>query len=92
MIEFEESSGNVFADLGIENTEEALAKSGIAHQISQVIKKKKFTKKRAAEILKMDQSKISALIRGRLDSFSLEQLTDLLRRIKSCSAQRPVAS
>lgn len=71
---YEENSGNVFADLGIENPEEALAKSEIARQIAKLIKKKKLTQKQAAEILGIDQPKISALIRGRIEAFSLECL------------------
>lgn len=77
----EESSGNVFADLGIENPEEALAKSELARQIAKLIKKKKLTQKRAAEILGIDQPKISALIRGRLRSFSLERLIRFLNEL-----------
>lgn len=77
-IEYEESSGNVFADLGVKNPEEALAKSELARQITKIIKKKKLTQKLAAEILGIDQPKISALIRGRLRSFSLERLIHFL--------------
>ncbi len=80
-IKYEESSGNVFADLGIENPEEALAKSEIARQITKLIKKKKFTQKQAAKILRVDQPKISALIRGRLRSFSLERLIRFLNEL-----------
>lgn len=80
-IEYEDSSGNVFADLGIENPEEALAKSELARQIGKLIKKKKFTQKQAAEILGIDQPKISALIRGRLRSFSLERLIRFLNEL-----------
>ncbi len=65
-----ESSGNVFADLGIENPEEALVKSELAREIAKHIKKKKLTQKQAAEILGIDQPKISALIRGSIRSFS----------------------
>lgn len=78
---YEESSGNVFADLGVENPEEALAKSELARQIAKLIKKKKFTQKKAAEILGIDQPKISALIRGRLRSFSLERLIRFLNEL-----------
>ena len=46
-IAFKESSGNVFADLDAENPEEALAKSELARQIAKLIKKKKFTQKKA---------------------------------------------
>lgn len=40
-IEYTESSGNVFADLGIPNSEEAMAKAKIAMKIHDTIKKKK---------------------------------------------------
>lgn len=80
-IVYEESSGNVFADLGIKNPEEALAKSELARQIAKLIKKKKLTQKQAAEILSIDQPKISALIRGKLRSFSLERLIHFLNEL-----------
>ncbi len=80
-IVYEESSGNVFADLGVKNPEEALAKSELARQITKLIKKKKLTQKEAAEILGIDQPKISALIRGRLRSFSLERLIRFLNEL-----------
>ena len=80
-IEYEDSSGNVFADLGVENPEEALAKAELARQIGKLIKKKKLTQKQAAEILGIDQPKISALIRGRLRSFSLERLIRFLNEL-----------
>lgn len=76
-----ESSGNVFADLGVENPEEAFVKSELARQIAKLIKKKKLTQKQAAEILSIDQPKISALIRGRLRSFSLERLIRFLNEL-----------
>lgn len=80
-IVYKESSGNVFADLGIENPEEALAKAELARQISKIIKRKKLTQKQAADILDVDQPKISALIRGRLRSSSLERLFRFLNEL-----------
>lgn len=73
-LEFEKSSGNVFADLEVENPEEALAKSQIARQIQNVIKKKKLTQAKVAKILKIAQPKVSLLLRGYLTNFSLERL------------------
>src|SRR3990167_11560444 len=73
-IEYEESSGNVFADLGISNPEEALAKSQLAWEFSKIIKKKKLTQARVAQILKIKQPKVSLLLRGYLKSFSMERL------------------
>lgn len=77
-IEYTESSGNVFADLGIPNPEEAMAKAEIALKISDIIKKKKLTQAQAAKILKISQPKISLLLRGYLANFSLERLLRFL--------------
>lgn len=73
-IEFETGSGNVFADLGLPNPEERLAKARLAIQINLLIKGKKLTQKEAAKLLEIDQPKISALHRGKLAGFSLERL------------------
>lgn len=77
-IEYTESSGNVFADLGIPNPEEALAKAEIALKIGDIIKKKKLTQAQAAKILKISQPKVSLLLRGYLTNFSLERLLRFL--------------
>lgn len=80
-IEYEKSSGNIFADLDRPNPEELLAKSEVAIQISHIIKKKRLTQKKAAEILGIDQPKVSALLRGKLRSFSLERLFRFLNAL-----------
>ena len=72
------SSGNVFADLGLRNPEEALAKAELAHKITLIIREKGLTQVQAARLLGIDQPKISALMRGRLSGFSLERLMRLL--------------
>ena len=71
---FEQSNGNVFADLNVANPEEALAKAELARQIYCIIRKKKLTQKQAALLLEIDQPKVSALISGKLSGFSLERL------------------
>lgn len=68
------SSGNLFADLGFPDAEERHAKLELAVQINGLIKKKKLTQKAAAELLDIDQPKVSALYNGRLSGFSLERL------------------
>lgn len=72
------SSGNVFADFGLPNADEALAKAELAHKISVIIHDKGFTQIQAAKLLGVDQPKVSALIRGRLSGFSLEHLMRFL--------------
>ena len=71
-------SGNVFADLGYPRPEEALAKAELAHKISKVIERRRLTQAEAAEILDVDQPKISALRRGKLSGFSLDRLVRFL--------------
>jgi predicted XRE-type DNA-binding protein len=72
------SGGNVFADLGLPNPEEALAKAELAHKIAELIGTKRLTQKQAAELLRVDQPKVSALLRGQLAGFSLERLMRFL--------------
>jgi predicted XRE-type DNA-binding protein len=75
------SSGNVFADLGIENPEEELTKAKLVWEIEQIIKKKKLTQVEAASIMRINQPKVSALIRRKLDGFSVERLIHFLNAL-----------
>lgn len=77
-IEYEVGSDNIFADLGVPNPEKALAKSQLAWEINKIIKKRKLTQAKVAKILKIDQPKVSLLLRGYLKSFSLERLLRFL--------------
>lgn len=77
-IQIEESSGNVFADVGLSNPEEYLIKANLAVQINKLLKQKKLKQKEAAKLLGLDQPKISALNRGRLSGFSITRLFKLL--------------
>lgn len=72
------SSGNVFADLGVAEPDEALAKAELAHAISQIINRRRLSQAQAAALLDIDQPKVSAIRRGRLAGFSLERLLRLL--------------
>ncbi len=80
-LEYEDSSGNVFADLGLSNPEERLAKAELAIQIRRIITQMKLTQKEAAELLEIDQPKISLLISGKLTGFSLERLFRFLNKL-----------
>ncbi len=71
-------SDNVFADLGLPNPEERLAKAELALQINRLIKQKKLTQVEAAKLLDIDQPKISQLAQGKLSGFSLERLFKFL--------------
>lgn len=74
MATVEQGSGNVFADLGYPNAEEALVKARLAQRITEVLEKKRLTPIQAAKLLDIDQPKVSKLLRGQLREFSTERL------------------
>ena len=71
-------SGNVFADLQQPRPAEALAKAELARKIGGIIERRGLTRAAAAEILEVDQPKVSVLTRGRLAGFSLDRLVGFL--------------
>lgn len=73
-----ESSGNVFDDLGLPDAEDRLAKAELARQISAIITGRKLRQAAAAQLLGIDQPKVSALMSGQLSGFSLERLARFL--------------
>lgn len=70
------SSGNVFLDLGFPPEEAAilLMRSELMVALKKFIESKKLTQTEAAEILGVSQSRVSDLIRGKWEKFSLEML------------------
>jgi predicted XRE-type DNA-binding protein len=80
-IKVEEGSGNVFADIALPNPEERLAKADLAIRVSEAIRARRLTQTQAARVLKIDQPKISRLLRGQLSGFSTERLMQFLTRL-----------
>ena len=75
------SSGNVFADLGLPDADEYMAKSELAVKIFKIIKSRRLTQAAAGKVLGITQPKVSALINGRLDGFSTERLIRFLNAL-----------
>lgn len=73
-----ESSGNVFADLGLPHAEQELMKARLTLQIHQLIRKRSLTQTEAGKILGIPQPQVSALARNRSGNFSVERLIDFL--------------
>ena len=80
-IPVERSSGNVFEDIGLGQSDELLVKSEIAARIAVIIEKRGLTQAKAAEILGMDQPGVSDLVRGRLRGFSSDRLFRFLNAL-----------
>jgi predicted XRE-type DNA-binding protein len=79
-IDYEESSGNVFADLDLPDPEIRLAKAKLARQIARVIAERGWKQSEAAEALGLHQPEVSNIVRGRLRDFSLDRLMTVLNR------------
>ena len=64
--------------MGLQNPEELLIKAELVRQISKIIAARKITQTKAAQILGIDQPKVSALLSGKLSGFSTERLLRFL--------------
>ena len=73
-IEFTVGSGNVYADFGFLNPEEAKTKAELAMLITRIIKEKNITQLQAAQLIGIDQPKVSKITRGLLSEFTIERL------------------
>ncbi len=76
------SSGNVFADLGFAPEEAAILqmRADLMADLRKVIKARKLTQAKAARLLGVSQSRVSDLVRGKWEKFSLEMLIALATR------------
>lgn len=77
-----DSSGNAFLDLGFSPDEAAILqiRADLMAELRKVIKARKLTQTKAAKILKVSQSRVSDLVTGKWEKFSLEMLITLATR------------
>ena len=80
-IQIEEGSGNVFADLGVRDPEDAVLRADLAKQIADIIKERHLTQTEVARILGVDQSKVSKLAKGYIYGFTCDRLFRFLSRL-----------
>ena len=80
-LDHELSSGNVFADLGLPEPDELIAKAELARRIADVASRRRLTQAQAAHVLGTTQPKVSALYAGRLAGFSMERLIRFLNAL-----------
>ncbi|OZA12540.1 MAG: transcriptional regulator [Hydrogenophilales bacterium 17-62-8] len=77
-----QSSGNVFTDLGFPPEEAAILamRADLMAQLRLVVEKRNWTQVDAAKVLGVSQSRVSDLMRGKWDKFSLDMLVTLATR------------
>lgn len=95
-LEYEIGSANVFADTGVPQPEEALARAELMRRVTNAIRERRLTQSRAAEILGTNQPTVSDLMRGKMSRFSLERLIAFLnaldRDVEIVVRRRPAGS
>ena len=82
-IRIRRSSGNVFEDAGFPRpeAERLLIRSELMSEVERLIKKRRLTQKQAAKALGVTQPRISDLVRGHIDLFSIDTLVDMLGKL-----------
>ena len=71
-------TGNVFADLGIPNPDLALAKAELVQRIRAIIAERNLTPSKTAKLLGLDQPRVSALVRGSVEGYTIDRLVRFL--------------
>ncbi|MDP2326337.1 MAG: helix-turn-helix transcriptional regulator [Gammaproteobacteria bacterium] len=81
------TKGNVFADLGYSREEAAVRamRVELAAEIESFVERKGFTQTQAAKFFGVTQPKISKILRGRIEEFTI----DYLVRIASMAGRNP---
>lgn len=77
-LEMEPGSGNVFADLGLADAGEHLIKAGLVVKIGRTIRLRHLTQEAAAQLMGVDQPKVSAMLAGQFRGYSVERLMRFL--------------
>ena len=74
------SSGNVFRDLGFpaEEAEHLRIRSLLMIEVRKLIEARGLTQKQAATLFGVTQPRVSDLVRGKIDLFSIDTLVDML--------------
>ena len=77
-LSIEDSSGNIFADIGLPNPDQEELKAKLKLHIYRIIKSRKLTQVEAGGILGIKQPHVSALMRNRTGNFSIGRLMHFL--------------
>jgi len=79
--DYEASSGNVFADLGLSEAEKLKIKSGLVIEITKAVRKLALTQDEAARRMGVSQAKVSGMLRGDFANLSERKLMECLTRL-----------
>ena len=81
-VEFIESDGNVFADMGLEDAEELLTRAKLGAAVRRIIESRSLKQHEIAELLKIKQPEVSNIMKGKYHLFSEARLFGFLNRLE----------
>jgi len=76
-IKFEEGSGNVFADLGLKDSDELFARGQIGFCVHKIVNDKNLKQREIGAVLGIAQSDVSHLMNGHYSRFTIDKLLGL---------------
>ena len=79
--EFKKSSGNVFADMELEDADELMTRAQLGHAVRMILKEKNRKQREISELLGIDQAEVSKLMNGKYHLFSEGRLIGFLNRL-----------
>jgi len=80
-IKFEEGSGNVFADLGLKDSDELFARAQIGFCVQKIVNDKNLKQREIGSVLGIAQSDVSHLMNGHYSRFTTDKLLEFLKRL-----------
>ncbi len=80
-IEIDPGSGNVFADMGLEDADELFTRTQLGFHIYLILKDRGLKQREIASILGINQPEVSLLMNGRFQRFTTDKLLDFLNRL-----------
>ena len=80
--DYEIGSGNVFADLGLDDADELLTRAQLGHSVRLLLKARILKQRDIAKLLEIDQSEVSRLMNGQYHPFAEGRLFAFLKRLE----------
>ena len=80
--EIEIGSGNIFADLGLDDADELYTRTALGIQVMKTIRQNGLNQKEAGKLLALKQPEVSAIMRAKYSRFSQERLIGFLNKLE----------
>lgn len=80
-VEFTSSSGNIFADMGLDDADELLIRAKLGYAVRKILIDRNLKQQKIAELLNIKQPEVSNLMKGKYHLFSESRLFSFLNKL-----------